>query len=80
MKRCSGTANRQLRGKKIAPNLAHEKKRYNKSGSSISLKQNIMKKVEAEFAFKLLNDIQPRPNEYSKDEVIESLDSVVLAI
>ena len=56
------------------------KERYNKSGASISLQQNIMKKVEAEFAFKLLNDIQPRPEKYSKDEVLESLDCVVPAI
>ena len=56
------------------------KERYNKSGASISLQQNIMKKVEAEFAFKLLNDIQPRLEKYSKDEVLESLDCVVPAI
>ena len=39
-----------------------------------------MKKVEAEFAFKLLNDIQPRLEKYSKDEVLESLDCVVPSI
>jgi len=56
------------------------KERYNKSGASVSLKNNIMKKIEAEFAFKLLNDIQPRSNEYTTDEIIERIDSVVAAI
>ena len=39
-----------------------------------------MKKIEAEFAFKLLNDISPRSNEYSIDEILDSIDSVVPAI
>ena len=56
------------------------KERFNKSGASISLEKNLMKKVEAEFAFKLLNDIQPRSNEYKIDEILESIDSVGPAI
>jgi len=56
------------------------KERYNKSGASVSLNKNIMKKIEAEFAFKLLNDISPRSNEYSIDEILDSIDSVVPAI
>ena len=39
-----------------------------------------MKTVEAEFAFKLLNDIFPRSNKYSTDEVLESIHSVGPAI
>ena len=39
-----------------------------------------MKKVEAEFAFKLLNDISPRSNEYTTDEIVDSIDSVLPAI
>ena len=30
-----------------------------------------MKKIEAEFAFKLLNDISPRSNEYTTDEILD---------
>ena len=56
------------------------KERYNKSGASVSLNKNIMKKIEAEFAFKLLNDISPRSDEYSIDEILDSIDSVVPAI
>ena len=56
------------------------KERYNKSGASVSLNKNIMKKIEAEFAFKLLNDISPRSNEYSIDEIVDSIESVVPAI
>jgi len=56
------------------------KERFHESGSSVSLKNNQMKKVEAEFAFKLLNDIFPKPEEYSLDEVVENIESVGPAI
>ena len=56
------------------------KERYYKSGSIVSLAQNQMKKVEAEFAFKLLNDIYPKAEKYSINEVIENIESVGPAI
>ena len=56
------------------------KERYNKSGASVSLKKNQMKKVEAEFAFKLLDDISPRSEKYTINEVVENIESVGPAI
>ncbi len=56
------------------------KERYHKSGSSVSLQKNIMKKIEAEFAFKVLNDIEPRSIEYTTDEILESIECVLPAI
>jgi len=56
------------------------KERFNESGSSVSLKNNQMKKVEAEFAFKLLNDIFPSSKEHTIDEVLENIESVGPAI
>ena len=56
------------------------KERYKETGNSVPLDKNQMKTVEAEFAFKLLNDICPRSNKYSTDEVLESIHSVGPAI
>jgi len=56
------------------------KERLKKSGTLVSLIKNQMKTVEAEFAFKLLNDIHPRTNEYTIDEVLGNIDSVGPAI
>ena len=56
------------------------KERFNESGSSVSLKNNQMKKVEAEFAFKLLKDVFPQSEEYTLDEVLENIESVGPAI
>ena len=62
----------------IAGRLIRE--RFYNSGSSVSIKSNQMKVVEAEFAFKLLRDIYPRSLEYSIKDVTENLESVYPAI
>lgn len=62
----------------IAGRLLQE--RYNKPGTTFSLQKNTMQTVEAEFAFKLLNDINPRDNDYTLDEIIKNIDCVIPAI
>jgi len=56
------------------------KERYHKPGSTFSLEKNQMKTVEAEFAFKILNDINPQSTDYILDEIIENIDCVIPAI
>ena len=46
----------------------------------ISLKHNQMKVVEAEFAFKLLNDLNPKHSKYTEEEVLKNVECVYPAI
>ena len=50
------------------------------SEDNISLKNNFMKVVEAEFAFKVLSDFAPRSKKYSDEEVLENMEYAFAAI
>ena len=50
------------------------------SEDNISLKNNFMKVVEAEFAFKVLSDFAPRSKKYSDEEVLENIEYTPLSI
>ena len=58
--------------------LIRERLALNKQ--TISLKHNQMKVVEAEFAFKLLNDLNPKHSKYTEEEVLENVECVYPAI
>ena len=58
--------------------LIRERLALNKQ--TISLKHNQMKVVEAEFAFKLLNDLNPKYSKYTAEEVLENVECVYPAI
>ncbi len=62
----------------IAGRLLEE--RLNSSGASISLEKNKMKKVEAEFAFKLSRDIKPKSEKYLMKDVLDYVEGVCPAI
>ena len=55
-------------------------KRVYQSGAKVSLANNIMKVVEAEFAFRMGRDLPPRRTPYSLDEVIDAVASMHPAI
>lgn len=56
------------------------KERSYKSGDMLSLVNNQMKKVEAEFSFKLNKDMAKKNISYTYDEVLECIESICPAI
>ncbi len=50
------------------------------SGSSINLKNNLMRVAEVEFAFQMARDLPPRKNKYNREEVISAIDYLIPAI
>jgi len=50
------------------------------SGANVSLANNIMNVIEAEFAFRMARDLPPRSAPYSIDEVIDAVESMHPAI
>ncbi len=55
-------------------------KRVFASGATISLTNNVMNVIEAEFAFRMARDLPPRKTPYSLDEVIAAVESLHPAI
>ena len=51
-----------------------------KSGANVSLANNIMKVIEAEFAFRMARDLPSRKTPYSQQEVVDAVDSMHPAI
>ena len=56
------------------------KERLYKSGDMLSLVNNQMKKVEAEFSFKLNKDMAKKNISYTYDEVLDCIESICPAI
>jgi 2-keto-4-pentenoate hydratase len=55
-------------------------KRAFPSGSNVSLAHNIMKVIEAEFAFRMASDLPPRKTPFTTAEVIAAVDTLHPAI
>jgi 2-keto-4-pentenoate hydratase len=55
-------------------------KRVFQSGAKVSLSGNIMKVIEAEFAFRMGRDLPPRKTPYSLEEVVAAVASMHPAI
>jgi 2-keto-4-pentenoate hydratase len=56
------------------------KRRVHPNASTIELKDNLMRVAECEVAFRLNQTFKPRPNPYSKEEVIAAIGALMPAI